>query len=44
MTNEQNLGLILENQAKSEDYIFQKSLKIQIFETFHLQGDNESLQ
>lgn len=28
MSNEENLGLILENQAKSEDYIFQKSLKL----------------
>ena len=28
MNNEKNLGLILENQAKSEDYIFQKSLKL----------------
>ena len=28
MTSENNLGLILENQAKSEDYIFQKSLKL----------------
>lgn len=28
MNNVKNLGLILENQAKSEDYIFQKSLKL----------------
>ena len=28
MNNEKNLGLILKNQAKSEDYIFQKSLKL----------------
>ena len=28
MTNEEKLGLILENKAKSEDYIFQKSLKL----------------
>lgn len=28
MSNEENLGLILENQAKSEDYIFQKSLHL----------------
>ena len=28
MSNEENLGLILENKVKSEDYIFQKSLKL----------------
>lgn len=28
MSNEENLGLILENKSKSEDYIFQKSLKL----------------
>lgn len=28
MTNDQNLELILENKLKSEDYIFQKSLKL----------------
>ena len=28
MTNEENNGLILENKVKSEDYIFQKSLKL----------------
>ena len=28
MTKEENLGFILENKAKSEDYIFQKSLKL----------------
>lgn len=28
MTNVENLGLILDNKVKSEDYIFQKSLKL----------------
>ena len=28
MNNEQNLELILKNQKKSEDYIFQKSVKL----------------
>lgn len=28
MINEENLGLILENKVKSEDYIFRKSLKL----------------